>query len=748
MVLLAETAFQCYTNSEVATMNKWLNRGTALMIAMGFLTGASFLALPAGAAGPRAPAFDVSVTFTQAGQPVTAYDFNTAGNLTIDMLIGNTGSNTSTASVVLGVEWDSWGSNAEWSWQDLHTWSPQVLNNGTPTPLSFTWETTDDPYLPWINPYEHVNIYVNVTDGAVSLNYSKTLNVSVAAGIVNEITLTTSNAIDPGKLVLGVDTLTVKSNVTIIAIGKDTTGGIINFYLDDMMGDPIGNVSMGNVGTVSNGTVKQYEFVTNLSKVSPAPSFDDHMIYAEAVLGWVRMSNVSADSFAIVAPVPDVILAGFTVDPMSVTIHKGETVPVTMTATIMNNGTGAASNATVHFFDGTTELGVNYTGPIDAKASKDIPFVYELNDTTALGNHTLAAGVDSQTPPVYYTELNITVLGVANVTVSALAVSPVAGAFEGDNVTLTATLFNNGTDDAVNQTVTWYDGTTQIGTTTNITVAKGGTSTATLIYALPSVDSDANRTIKAMVGASFMTINVLDKNKAPKIELTAFTIPSGFKMGDVVTFQATVLNNGTGDAVGMTVSFLDNATSLNTSAAFNLSAGQSKQISLNVTIAGLPDANHTFQVQSSVAGSQSKAITQMVGHKLSAASIAVKGFSAKPAKLTDKAKDSTQTVTLTLTVANSGELQGTVTVSIKEKTKVVATENITLAGLTNTTKTYTWKIKGSGDHTATVTLTGSAGSPATSTAKASLTYASPGFELVALAAAIVAAFVLVGRRKN
>jgi hypothetical protein len=745
MVLLPENAFQYHINSEVTTMNNWLNRGTALMIAMGFLTGASILAIPAGAGGTRAPAFDVSVTFVQAGQPVTAYDFNTGGNLTIDMLISNTGSNTSTASVVLGVEWDDNGDMAGWSQLDLHTWSPQVLDNGTPTPLSSTWETGGNPYLQMISPFANVFAYVNVTDGAVSLNYSKRINLTAAAGLVNEITFTTSNAIDPHKLVLGVDTLTVKTNVTIIAIGKDTTGGIINFYLDDMMGDPIGNVSMG---TGTNGTAKQYEFVTNLSEVSPAPSFDDHIIWAETVVGWAKFSNVSADSFAIVAPEPDVILAGFTVDPMSVIVHKGEMVPVTMTATVMNNGTGPASNATVHFSDGATELGVIYTGPMNAKASMDIPFVYELNDTAALGNHTLAAGVDSQTPPGHYSELNMTVLGVANVTVSALAVSPAAGAFEGDNVTLTATLFNNGTDIALNQTVSWYDGTTQIGTTTNLSVAKGGTITATLTYALPPVDTDANRTIKAMVGASLLTINVFDKNKAPKIELTAFTIPSGFKIGDVVTFQATILNNGTGDAVNMTVSFLDNTTALNTSAAFNLSVGLSKQISLNVTIAGTPDANHTFYVQTSVAGSQSKNITQMVGHKLSAASIAVKGFSVKPAKLTDKAKDSTQTVTLTLIVANSGELQGTVTVSITEKTKVVATDNITLAGLTNTTKTYTWKIKGSGDHTATVTLTGNMGSPATSTAKASLTYAAPGFELVALAAAIVAAFVLVGRRKN
>jgi hypothetical protein len=707
-------------------------KGMALLVTLGFFASILAVMAPIGAASGRAPVFSVTATFSQAGQPATFYDVNSGGNLTIDMAVTNSGDNTTTATVVLGYHDDLEGFYEG----ELESWTPQTLNNDTPTAFNFTLEPFIIDYLfiyPMFNPY----FWVNVSDtSGIPINQSFPIESRVATASVDVVAVTSSNAGNASMLVLGVDTLTVKVNVTAYAFGKDLTGGRINFYLDDTFGDPLGNVSMD---TMTNNTQKQYSFQTNLSTVTPAPSFDTHVIIAETMVGVMTDMNTSA-GFAIVEPKADVILTGMDTDPISVTVPKGATVPLTMTAHLQNNGTASAASATVHFYNGLTELNATVTGAIAAQATLDVSFVWNVTEAITPGNHTVGIGIDTQALPNYWVEMNITVVGVPNVTVLSLTTSA-ATEFEGTNVTLTAKLFNNGTEDSTPLTVEFYDGTTMIGNKTNITVAKGQTVDVTLVWTLPLVELDTNKTIKAKVAGSESPVNVTIRNKAPKIEILAFTAPIG-RIGDNVTITATVKNNGTGDAVGMVVDFYDGATKVGSTPAFNLTVGSTNVTSVTFKLSGTGDANHTFFAKASGA---EKNDTKMIGHTLSAASISIVSFTVSPKTKDKQTKDSTQEFKLTITLKNGGELAGSVTLSIKEGTKVIANASVPLAGGANTTQTYTWKVKGDATHKAVATITGDG--TGTSEAKATLHYA-PGFEVLVLMGSMIVALVLVRRRKN
>jgi PGF-CTERM protein len=271
----------------------------------------------------------------------------------------------------------------------------------------------------------------------------------------------------------------------------------------------------------------------------------------------------------------------------------------------------------------------------------------------------------------------------------------------------------------------------------------------TFVWMAPLVEKDTNKTVEATIGTASMSVNVTIRDEVPAIVISNFIAnPATFRIGDVVVFKATVMNNGSGDAIGMTVNFLDGTTVLATSDPFNLTVGSSTQKSLNVTISGTADVNHTFYVKESTMGTTMN-MSVLVGHRLAPASIGIATFTVKPTKKDKQPTDSEQSYTLTVSLKNFGEVASTnCTLTMKEGKKVLQTAAININGGAYWNQTYTWKVKGGGDHTAVATLTGAdTGTPSSVTAKCTLEY-TPGFEVLFLVAAILVAALLVRRRKN
>jgi hypothetical protein len=574
-----------------------------------------------------------------------------------------------------------------------------------------------------------------------------TINITAVNGTdtANQTVTSIDFTVKGHDLTLGAVTVTPDSGYTDLTdftftavvnnVGNAPGEANVSFLLDNStsVGFAVVNVPAATANAVLVGMIA-------------ATSDGNHTVTAKLVD--ISTTYSTSGNISLMTPQAHGVVNTLTALPASVTITKGASVDVTVTANVTNEGQLDIVGGTLSFYDTDTTTPKFTSDPtnLSVGAGTDIVYTWTVTDTVALGDHIFYVQLGDETIDMTI-NATVNVKGVANLTVSNLVASPTT-AFEGDNVTFTATLFNNGTEDAVNQTIIWSDGTTQIGTTINVTVTKGQTMTKTFVWALPSVDQDTNKTIKAMIGTAFMTVNVTDRNKAPKIEVVSFSVGDG-RIGDNVTFAATLKNNGTGDAVNMTAEFYDGTTKVGTSAPFNLTTGSTKDVSVSVKLAGDADKNHTFYVKSVPAGTE-KNVTKMVGHTLSKANIYIVSFVVKPSKLEGKPKDSTQDYKVTITLKNSGELMGVCILNMTEGKKLITIipVPVILDAGANSTTTYVWKVKGDGTHTCVATLsTGDVGTPSTMSVKVTLKYA-PGFEVLALMGAIIVALVLVRRRKN
>lgn len=697
-----------------------------LLLALGFILGALAVFAPAGAAAGRAaPNFSVTVTFTNStGGQVSSAMVGEVVNITANASIVSGGFNSTQFMLELDIDDQTFGTD----------FGPVVLNTGGFQQNTWAWTVT-----------KYGNFTVNMT----AINGTDTANQTVVSnqftGLATDLSLG-ALTVAPATGYVGLTSFTF----TAVVNNAGNLAGPANasLYLDNSSSALIGYAVASAIPAATGGTPGTANAVfAGMITVSGLADGSNHTVTAR--LMDISTTYSTSANVTLTNPAPDVMVNTLAANPSSVTITKGRTVNVVVTANITNNGQLDAIGATLSFYE-TDTTAAKFTSDafnLSVGASTDIVWTWAVTDTVALGVHTIYVQVASETQDMW-TNLSVTIIGVANVTIASLVPSAVT-AFEGDNVTFTATLFNNGTDDSVNQTITWWDATgatpAQIGTTVNVTVLKGQNKPFAFVWTLPQVDVDGNKTVKATIGAAALSVNVMDRNKAPKIEIMAFTVQNG-RIGDNITMTATVKNNGTGDAIGLVVDFYDGTTKTASYAAFNLSVQGSKSVTVYYIQAGIADANHTFSVQA--LGAQ-KNITQTVGHTLAPAAINIVSFTVKPTKKEGQAKDSTQDYKLTITLKNTGEVMGVCLLNITEKGKLVTVipVPVILDGGASTTQNYTWKVKGDGDHTAVATLSGDAGTTKTMSVKATLKY-SPGFEVLVLVAAIIVAVILVRRRKN
>ncbi|MGQ9583090.1 MAG: CARDB domain-containing protein [Thermoplasmatota archaeon] len=699
----------------------------SLLVALGFFVSVlAVLGAPAGAAGGRQPVFDASVEFYQANNATSSYDYKLGGPLTINLTIANTGDNAPNGNVTLSYK------DAFFGTTDLKSWGPMELSNVNPTKLSYVWDS------PMMAPDAGNNFTVMVSEGDVSINESFPITVKMGLPSITEVTLVTTNA-NPSMLVLGVDEMTINATIEVQG-NQDMPGGRLEFWLDDRKEI----IDQLDLPTIALGEERTFSTTTNLSGI--AVSYGEHFITASVSSGGLIDEMVSAN-FTVVKPLADVQIVELVASPLELTIHTGESQNVTATVKLVNNGTAGAVDFPVHFYvdDAMTPADtVDINKTLAPAETLDVAWNWTVTDATPLGNHSIYVGVGSQSDWPYWAAVNVTVLGEAHLVIENMTLSPEAD-FEGNDVLVTVTVMNDGTDTAVNASVTLtVDGETIAED--NVTILRGATEQVLLTWTLPEVDEDRVVTIVATAGASEMSANVTIRNRAPLINITAFVLPQELRIGDMVEFRTTIKNEGSGDAVELLVEFYDNTTKLN-STTVNLTAGSTKDVVMLVNITGTGDVNHTFYVRA--LGAEANA-TKMVGHKLAAANIVISSFTVKPKTKEGQPKDSTQSYTLTITLKNTGEQTGSVVLNLTEGKKLLTPVPLTISidGGQEVTKNITWKVKGDGKHTAVATLTGAAaGSPATKSVSCELHY-TPGFEVVLLAAAIVVAAVLVRRRKR
>jgi hypothetical protein len=344
--------------------------------------------------------------------------------------------------------------------------------------------------------------------------------------------------------------------------------------------------------------------------------------------------------------------------------------------------------------------------------------------------------------------------------VTGLTVSAASG-FEGDSLTFTAALFNNGTDIATDLPV-YFSQLMLLGIYTsigsvNVTVAKGASANAVFVWKLPNITAASeNETIRAGVGGflltSWQTINITVNKKLPKIEFSSFVIPANIRRYDDVKFNLTVKNTGLANATGVVIKITKDGGIYCTTDPFNLGINETKTIQAEVTIMDAGDANHVYIATATAGGADfSKNATVYVLHNIYPI-ISVVSLKMSPSKLENKPKDSSQSVKATVTLKNAGEKEGTVLLTLMDATakKVVKMENVTVpANTTSKQFTYSFSIKGAGTHKIGVLVTGVGVDMlnATKEAKCELQY-QPGFETVVLVGAVLVAIILLRRKKN
>lgn len=234
---------------------------------------------------------------------------------------------------------------------------------------------------------------------------------------------------------------------------------------------------------------------------------------------------------------------------------------VTVTATIGNNGTADASNVEVKFYDGTALLATRYVDvPRNGTSIAGIQWV--TNTTTPPGSHNLRVIVGTSEKSVTVTVTNAS---APNLFISSVRTDRTS-LKAGDNVTITATIGNNGMADASNAEVKFYDGTMLLATR-YANVAKGGTNSTYCEWVPTSATAKGAHTIRVVAGGSEGSVVVTVDGAGLPVDVARFAIYGGknrIHMDEPVNLTATLINNGTADASGVEVRFYDGTALLHT----------------------------------------------------------------------------------------------------------------------------------------------------------------------------------------
>ena len=172
----------------------------------------------------------------------------------------------------------------------------------------------------------------------------------------------------------------------------------------------------------------------------------------------------------------------------------------TITATVTNNGNQTETGYTVTFSDGTNTFSTQTGESVAPGATATFTATYT---TSAAGTVTITANV-ACTDDADATNDNATATLTVNAPVHDLGIALIATneVVGGNDVTLTATVTNNGDLTETGYTVTFSDGTNTISTQTGESLAPSATETFTATYTTTAAQSGTTVTFTATVACT------------------------------------------------------------------------------------------------------------------------------------------------------------------------------------------------------------------------------------------------------
>jgi hypothetical protein len=447
---------------------------------------------------------------------------------------------------------------------------------------------------PTLPLYEYETVTSTVTSPAIAKgNPAAAATIATAEGVANAtdqrgLPRLVNNAIDIGATEMQVD-LSGSPSVTMVQVGGTITymvtvtngeGVPVNVTLSETIPT---NTSYNSDAHGTGWTVPNSNSPTATATLSPGATATltfsvivdpgaSGTLTDIANLSWTGTNTSGSSS----VPMNTTVTGGISSTTTTLTSSGNPSVygqPVTFTATV-SNGSSSAPTGNVTFEDGSTPLG---TGTL---SGGEVRFT---TSALSVGTHSITAvyGGDANdygsanSPPVSQ------VVDQDNTTTTL--VSSIIPSVYGQSVTFTATVAVSGLGAGTpTGTVTFYDGSTKLGTGT----LSNGVATFTTSSSALAVGNDS---ITAVYGGDTndkqSTSNVVTQTVAQdstKTALTSSVEPSVY--GQSVKFTATVsvVSPGAGTPTG-TVTFYDGTTKLGTG---TLSGGQASFTTSALSVGG------------------------------------------------------------------------------------------------------------------------------------------------------------------
>lgn len=443
------------------------------------------------------------------------------------------------------------------------------------------------------------------------------------------------------------------------------------------LGETVNPASTATTVATSANPVSVGQAVTFTATVQPSTgttaSGNVNFLDGTTVLGSVALaSNTAQLTLSTLAPGSHSItavyggsanLAGSTSTALVETVNQAATTttvtsslnpapygqPVTFTVAIQPATSGNVTG-TVNLLDGTTTIGVT-----TLVAGQHNSASFTLSGIQG-GTHTITATYAGDANYTGSTSAALTqtiTQGTTTITVAS-SVNPAA---LGQTVTLTATIAPSVTGSAVGGSVTFYDGTTALGTaspTSNVAQLSISSLAAGSHSISAKATGDANFSGSTSAGLT-QTVNL----GTTTTTIASSLDPSAF--GQAVTFVASI-QPPAGNSASGTVTFLDGSASIGTATVSSNSA--------QVTVSGLAPGSHSITASyggnANLAGSTSGVLAQTVNKAVTSTAVS---SSLNPSTYG-------QSVTFTATVQPASGSSPTGTVTFLDGTTQLGTGNL------------------------------------------------------------------------